>query len=357
MKRADSTRILENLPDPVMVIDASRRIRYANPAAASFLGKPLARLPGTVLPRLEEGRVRLQMFDWEGNPALLVTLTPRCTAREMQDSRAQTRRLEEHIREMEERLDNARANVREAMAFAEEQADEAGRSLLLRLDCEELQEELRRAETQLTRARQRSGDLEAQMETAEERAYLAESEWLLAERRVRAAEERASKVEAHLQHETLKRLDDPLTGLPNRALMFHLLDVLVKRAQRYQQRVALVAVSLPDASPKVLSFAAERLAGLLRASDVLGRIDDHTFAILLAEQSAEDRVETMLGVIKARVQEALKRFTVAGDTVYQCLELASCVYPDQTHLAGEMFDAVEEQLPLYCFERYGLSYN
>ncbi|MCA9796437.1 MAG: PAS domain-containing protein, partial [Candidatus Eremiobacteraeota bacterium] len=240
MKRADSTRILENLPDPVMVIDASRRIRYANPAAASFLGKPLARLPGTVLPRLEEGRVRLQMFDWEGNPALLVTLTPRCTAREMQDSRAQTRRLEEHIREMEERLDNARANVREAMAFAEEQADEAGRSLLLRLDCEELQEELRRAETQLTRARQRSGDLEAQMETAEERAYLAESEWLLAERRVRAAEERASKVEAHLQHETLKRLDDPLTGLPNRALMFHLLDVLVKRAQRYQQRVALV---------------------------------------------------------------------------------------------------------------------
>lgn len=357
MKKTDSVRILESLPDPVMVVDAARRIRYANPAAASFLGKPLGRLTGTVLPRLGQEQVRLKMFEWDGNPALLVTLTPHCTAKEMQASRARTRRLEEHIREMEERLDHARANVREAMAFAEEQAEEAGARLLLRLDCEELQDDLRRAEAQLARARQRSQDLEAQMETAEERAYAAESEWLLAERRVRAAEERASRVEAHLAHEALQRLDDPLTGLPNRALMFHLLDLLVRRAQRYRQRVALIGVSLPDAPPQVLSFAAERLAGLLRGSDVLGRIDDHTFAIILAEQAPEDRIETMLTVIQSRIQQTLQRFIVAGETTFQCLELAHCVYPEQTQLPGVMLEQVEQQLPAYSFNRYGLSFN
>ncbi|MGE0490133.1 MAG: diguanylate cyclase [Vulcanimicrobiota bacterium] len=357
MKKTDSVRILESLPDPVMVVDAARKIRYANPAAASFLGKPLGRLTGTVLPRLGQEQVRLQMFDWDGNPALLVTLTPYCTAKEMQVSRAQTRRLEEHIREMEERLDHARANVREAMAFAEEQAEEASSRLLLRLDCEELHEELRRAEAQLARARQRTNDLEAQVETAEERAYLAESEWLLAERRVRAAEERASRVEAHLAHETLQRLDDPITGLPNRALTFHLLDLLIKRAQRYRQRVALVGVSLPDASPRVLSFAAGRLAGLLRGSDVLGRIDEQTFVIILAEQSPEDHIETMLTVIKSRVQQTLQRFVVAGETIYQGLELAHCIYPEQTQLPGAMLEQLEQQLPMYCFNRYGLSFN
>jgi diguanylate cyclase (GGDEF)-like protein/PAS domain S-box-containing protein len=104
----------------------------------------------------------------------------------------------------------------------------------------------------------------------------------------RAAEERI----AHLAYH------DPLTGLPNRALLREHLEPALARARRAGRSVALMYLDLDDfkavndsfghdAGDELLCQVAERLLGRRRASDVLARQSGDEFMLLLTDLSGD----------------------------------------------------------------------
>ncbi len=100
---------------------------------------------------------------------------------------------------------------------------------------------------------------------------------------------------------------DPLTGLPNRALIEQQLDLALARARRTATSIALMFVDLDDfkevndrlghaAGDQLLSGVAARLRGVLRDSDVLARQGGDEFLILVADLSDDAvRAAEMVG--------------------------------------------------------------
>ncbi|TCS35760.1 PAS domain S-box-containing protein/diguanylate cyclase (GGDEF)-like protein [Paucimonas lemoignei] len=87
-------------------------------------------------------------------------------------------------------------------------------------------------------------------------------------------------------------LHDPLTGLPNRALIFEYASHLIAAAKRNHQRGAVLFIDLDRFKPindlygheigdKLLQEAARRLTGCVRAEDLVGRLGGDEFVVVL----------------------------------------------------------------------------
>lgn len=97
----------------------------------------------------------------------------------------------------------------------------------------------------------------------------------------------------HLAHH------DPLTGLPNRLLFEELAASHIAQARRHGTQLALLAIDLDGfkavndlhghaTGDRVLKTAAERISGLLRASDVVARLGGDEFVVLLGDSDRDD---------------------------------------------------------------------
>jgi diguanylate cyclase (GGDEF)-like protein/PAS domain S-box-containing protein len=97
---------------------------------------------------------------------------------------------------------------------------------------------------------------------------------------------------------------DPLTGLPNRALVYEFGNRLIRLAQRHGTRVAVLFFDLDRFKPindtfghevgdKMLQEVANRLRAGLRSSDVIGRIGGDEFVAII------DDLETDKDIVKA----------------------------------------------------------
>ncbi|HEV7495309.1 bifunctional diguanylate cyclase/phosphodiesterase [Baekduia sp.] len=106
--------------------------------------------------------------------------------------------------------------------------------------------------------------------------------------RLQAAEARAEAAEQGLRHQTLH---DPLTQLPNRALLLDRLRLAVARRRRAKTWVAVLYLDVDDfkgindslgqaAGDEFLRTLAPRLSQVLRPSDTLARLGGDEFAIL-----------------------------------------------------------------------------
>jgi diguanylate cyclase (GGDEF)-like protein/PAS domain S-box-containing protein len=118
--------------------------------------------------------------------------------------------------------------------------------------------------------------------------------------------------EARLRHDALH---DPLTGLPNRALLSDRLNHVVRRAAR--ERDGLFAVMFIDlngfkevndqfghaAGDQVLIAVTRRLNTIVRGGDTVARLGGDEFAIIL-EHVGSEREETM---VAGRILSALQR--------------------------------------------------
>lgn len=121
----------------------------------------------------------------------------------------------------------------------------------------------------------------------------------------------SSATVARLQH---RSLHDPLTGLPNRALLEELLGQAVARARRSHHVAAVLFVDLDgfkavndtyghQVGDELLRAVAIRLTGVLRPGDTLGRLGGDEFVVLC---------EDLLGVADAEL--VARRITTAlGD--------------------------------------------
>jgi diguanylate cyclase (GGDEF)-like protein len=92
---------------------------------------------------------------------------------------------------------------------------------------------------------------------------------------------------------------DPLSGLHNRRYFHETLAHEVKRAHRYDRRLALIFFDLDDfkaineeighlGGDAVLAEAAQRLQSVIRGADIPCRVGGDEFAVILPESSLED---------------------------------------------------------------------
>ncbi len=112
---------------------------------------------------------------------------------------------------------------------------------------------------------------------------------------------------AQLEHQAFH---DPLTGLPNRALVRDRIDLALKRAARSGNPVSVLLLDLDDfknvndslghaAGDRLLTDAADRVRRVLRPADTPARLGGDEFAVLLEDADAATAARVASRVIDA----------------------------------------------------------
>ena len=139
----------------------------------------------------------------------------------------------------------------------------------------------------------------------------------LADLKVDLAEARSELSESRAEVEEVRQagLQDPLTGLPNRALFGERLDHGLVQARRHGWRIAVLFIDIDkfkaindshghDLGDKVLLTVAGRLRSLVRGEDLVSRWGGDEFACVLLDVRMEaDAVRVALSMVR-RIAEA-----------------------------------------------------
>ena len=144
----------------------------------------------------------------------------------------------------------------------------------------------------------------------------------------------AQKVaEAHVQH---LATHDALTGLPNRAMLGHLLDLALPTARRYGRRFAVLYLDLDRFKPindslghaagdALLQEVAQRLRHGVRGSDVVARLGGDEFVVLLQETADAD---TLAAVARKLLSALLQPYTLSGHACRVTASIGAALFPD-----------------------------
>lgn len=143
---------------------------------------------------------------------------------------------------------------------------------------------------------------------------------------------------------------DPLTGLPNRALLGDRLQQALLRARREHTPLAVLYFDLDKFKPvndtwghavgdRLLEAVAERVRGCLRGSDTVARVGGDEFVVLLPAIGAEDDAN----VIGENILAALNRpFEIDGHVLGISASIGVATYPR---------DALDEDSLLRCADK------
>jgi diguanylate cyclase (GGDEF)-like protein len=129
---------------------------------------------------------------------------------------------------------------------------------------------------------------------------------------------------------------DSLTGLPNRRLLFELLQKSFDIALRSHSRVGVVYVDLDNFKPINDSFGhyagdcalvslAERLRAILRASDTVARVGGDEFIVVLTNVQDRDAIDL---AAKKILEECNRPLLLEGKECRMGLSMGIAVYPD-----------------------------
>ncbi len=152
---------------------------------------------------------------------------------------------------------------------------------------------------------------------------------------------RAEEQIAHLAYH------DPLTGLPNRALLHEHLELALARARRNDLAVALLYLDLDDfklvndslghgAGDELLRHVAVELGARVRASDLLVRQGGDEFLVLLSDLEREG-AEAAARAAAASLRVALTEpFRIAGAEFHVGTSIGISLYPRDAGDAGTL---------------------
>jgi diguanylate cyclase (GGDEF)-like protein len=149
---------------------------------------------------------------------------------------------------------------------------------------------------------------------------------------------RGEKEELEKEAVTITHLanHDPLTGLPNRRLLFELLQKTFDIALRNGTKVGVIYIDLDDFKPindrfghlagdRALVAIAERLRAMLRASDTVARVGGDEFVAVLASVMG---VEDIALAAEKILEECSQPFMVEGATCKVGFSMGIAVFPD-----------------------------
>jgi diguanylate cyclase (GGDEF)-like protein len=152
---------------------------------------------------------------------------------------------------------------------------------------------------------------------------------------------------------------DELTGLPARTALHQALQQALARAARQSQPLAVVFIDLDgfkqvndtaghDAGDQVLRTVASRLRGVLRSSDMVGRVGGDEFVAVV---ESFDGVADVLKVGRKLVRAAAEPIPV-GEAVHQVgASVGIALFPDDGADAAALMKAADEAM--YGIKRSG----
>lgn len=150
------------------------------------------------------------------------------------------------------------------------------------------------------------------------------------------------KVSAEMEKQLLRT--DPVTGAINRLFFAELLEAELQRASRYSYALTLAILTLnglpqlrtqsgAEAEEALLFKIIDQMSESLRANDVVARLSDHQFAILLSQTDSEQAAQAFarlepplltevktLGMPVVSYCIAVTTFTDSPDTIDEVLE-------------------------------------
>ncbi len=129
---------------------------------------------------------------------------------------------------------------------------------------------------------------------------------------------------------------DPLTGLPNRVLFSHRFEQAQARADRHQQKVAMMFLDLDkfkhindtlghEWGDVVLKTVADRLDKFFRKQDVIARFGGDEFIILLEDISCPDHAITTANNLVDCLNKPIR---VADQSYHPNASIGLALYPD-----------------------------
>lgn len=129
---------------------------------------------------------------------------------------------------------------------------------------------------------------------------------------------------------------DPLTGLPNRTLLYDRFQIAAAQANRRNKRVALMTLDLDhfkvindtlghDAGDGLLKVIAARLGRILRKGDTIARLGGDEFVLLLPDIEHAGHALTVAHKVLAEVRKPL---TINGNKPVVTVSIGIAVFPD-----------------------------
>ncbi len=154
------------------------------------------------------------------------------------------------------------------------------------------------------------------------------------------------KAEARAEYQAYH---DPLTGLPNRALLMDRLEQALSRSRRHGHKGALLFIDLDQfktvndalghsVGDRLLQTVAESMRGQTRDEDTVARLGGDEFVLLLPELSNDGRVASGAAMVVAeKVRRALST-TVQLDahTLHVTPSIGVATFPGERSDAGEV---------------------
>ena len=147
---------------------------------------------------------------------------------------------------------------------------------------------------------------------------------------------------------------DPLTGLPNRALLLDRLDNAIFNAKRHGHRVGLLFLDLDDfkqindsfghaAGDQALQLVADCLSSLVREMDTVSRHGGDEFLIILAEMVRPADA----ALVAEKVNTALRAYSRIDDHVVSLkASIGISVYPEDGDDAKTLIDRADAAMYL-----------
>jgi len=143
---------------------------------------------------------------------------------------------------------------------------------------------------------------------------------------------------------TWRATHDPLTGLPNRALIRERLHNALDRSQRQEGGIALLFVDLDDfkgvndthgheAGDALLRVISERLIGLVRPGDTVGRLAGDEFVVLCEQVEQPASVSSLAERINVALRLPVSH---AGATLAVSASIGIAVGHGATHSADDL---------------------
>ncbi|NYF20927.1 diguanylate cyclase (GGDEF)-like protein [Xanthomonas sp. JAI131] len=171
------------------------------------------------------------------------------------------------------------------------------------------------------------------------------------------AQAQVTSYETALQDATHHAKRDPLTGLPNRELLFERLNLAITAAHAQHSRIAVLFLDLNEfkqvndllghaTGDRFLRLAAERISGLVDAQVTVARYGGDEFVVVLTGLSAN----AYAAATATALIEAFERPAVAGEDALRLgVSIGISLYPDDGDNAEALLSHADDAM--YCAKR------